>query len=108
MHKVRMLKLAALLPALALTGCVTAPPTVTASAAGCVGLLPDSWRKPVAGATLPPDDATVGDWIVFADQQTGKLDIANDRTLSAILIMERCESRDAKAIQKATRPWWKL
>ena len=103
MHQVRKSRLALLLPALALTACVGGPPIVTASAAGCASLLPDNWRKPVEGADLPPDEATVGDWIVFGDQQTGKLDVANDRTISTISIYERCENRDKAAVKKAQR-----
>jgi hypothetical protein len=46
---------------------------------------------------------TVGDWIAFADAQTGRLDQANDRTVSAIGIVERCEARDAAAVKRARR-----
>jgi hypothetical protein len=45
----------------------------------------------------------IGDWIAYADAVTGKLDIANDRTVSAIGIVERCEARDAEAVKRATR-----
>jgi hypothetical protein len=45
----------------------------------------------------------VGDWIAYADAVTGRLDIANDRTISAISIVERCETRDREAIRRATR-----
>ena len=97
-----------LLPILALPGltaCAGAPPIVTASAADSAGLLPASWRAGVAGADLPPDAATVGDWIVFADAQPGRLDQANGRTADAILIVERCEARDAAAVKRARRGW---
>ena len=57
------------------------------------------------GAPLPIGE-TVGDWIQFADAQTGQLDKANDRTVSAIGIVERCEARDAAAIERAKQPWW--
>jgi hypothetical protein len=56
----------------------------------------------VAGAPLPETD-TVGDWIEFADAQTGKLDQANGRTRDAIGIVERCEARDAAAVKRASR-----
>lgn len=52
---------------------------------------------------MPAENATVGDWIVFGDQQTGRLDVANDRTRSAIGIVERCETRDREAVERATR-----
>jgi hypothetical protein len=50
----------------------------------------------------------VGDWVAFGDAQTGKLDQANGRTKDAIGIVARCEKRDADAVKKATRPWWKI
>jgi len=45
----------------------------------------------------------VGDWIAFADAQTGKLDMANGRAIDGIAIIERCEERDRAAV-KASRP----
>jgi hypothetical protein len=75
---------------------------VTTHAAACSSLLPNEWRLGVAGADLPSGD-TVGDWVAFADAQTGKLDQANDRTRAAIGIVERCEKRDAEAVKSATR-----
>jgi len=59
----------------------------------------------VAGATLP-DGSTVGDWVVFGDAQTGKLDEANGRTRDAIGIVERCEARDGEAVRRARRGGW--
>jgi hypothetical protein len=82
--------------------CACAPPIVTASAAGCSALIPDSWLAGVPGAPLPEGN-TVGDWIVFGDAQTGKLDQANSRTKDAIEIQRRCEARDAAAVKRATR-----
>lgn len=92
--------------ALALTACAGAPPIVTASAADCAALLPASWKEGVAGAELPPDAASVGDWIAFADAQTGRLDQANGRTADAIGIVERCEARERDALKRARRGWW--
>lgn len=95
------------LPALfALTACAGSPPII-ASASSCASLLPQSWREPIPGAPLPSGE-TVGDWIAFADAQTGQLDKANDRTLSAIGIVERCERRDAEAVKAASRRWWQI
>lgn len=84
-----------------LTACAGTP-IVTAMPNSCATLLPQEWKQGVAGAPLPDGD-TVGDWVAFADQQTGKLDIANDRTKSAIGIVERCEERDRQAVARATR-----
>jgi hypothetical protein len=52
----------------------------------------------VAGAQLPPESASAGDWIAFADAQTGRLDQANGRTADAIAIVERCEAREREAL----------
>lgn len=91
-----------LLPmALGLTACAGAPPIVAPSSA-CSALLPEAWRSPVPGAPLPAGD-TVGDWIQFGDAQTAQLDKANDRTVTAIGIVERCEARDAEAVKRAKR-----
>lgn len=73
-----------------------------AAPSACTALLPSEWREPVPGAPLPEED-TVGDWIAFGDAQTGQLDKANDRTLSAIGIVERCEARDREVIERASR-----
>ena len=59
---------------------------------------------PVPGAPLPAGN-TVADWISFGDAQTAQLDKANDRTISAISIVDRCESRDRAAIDKVRRRW---
>jgi hypothetical protein len=48
-----------------------------------------------------PQGSTVGEWIAFADAQTGQLDKANDRTKAAIGIVERCEERDREAVKRA-------
>ncbi len=73
-----------------------------AAQSACSSLLPGEWREPVPGAPLP-DGQSVGDWIAFGDAQTGQLDKANDRTVSAIGIVERCEERDREAVRKARR-----
>jgi hypothetical protein len=71
-----------------------------AAQSACSSLLPGEWREPVPGAPLP-DGQSVGDWIAFGDAQTGQLDKANDRTVSAIGIVERCEARDREAVKRA-------
>jgi len=73
-----------------------------AAPSACSSLLPSEWREPVPGAPLP-DGESAGDWIAFADAQTGQLDKANDRTLSAIGIVERCEVRDREALKRSRR-----
>lgn len=84
-----------------LGACVSAPP-ILATRSACSTLLPAEWRAGVPGAPLPEGD-TVGDWIAFADAQTGQLDKSNDRYRAAVGIVERCEERDREAV-KAARP----
>lgn len=88
---------------LLLGGCAT---TVVSTPNSCAMLLPQEWRTGVEPAPLPTGD-TVGDWIIFGDAQTGKLDQANGRTKDAIGIVERCEERDAQAVKKSTRGFFK-
>lgn len=52
------------------------------------------------GADLPEGN-TVGDWIAFADAQTGRLDVANGRTADTLGIIERCEARDREAVERS-------
>ena len=104
MPKVPMFGLILLCAMPALAACAGGPPIVTISGAGCAALLPAEWRSGVIPAALP-DGVTVGDWIAFADAQTGKLDEANGRTRDAIGIVERCEARDADAVRRARRGW---
>lgn len=87
--------------AMTLSACAGTP-IVTASASSCSALLPPNWVNGVPGAPLP-DGESVGDWISFADAQTGRLDQANGRTRDAIEIVQRCEARDANAVKRATR-----
>ena len=102
MPKVRAMPSILLCAMLALPACAGGPPIVTTQGAGCASLIPPDWREGVEGAELP-GGSTVGDWIAFGDAQTGKLDQANDRTVSTIGIVERCEARDAEAVRRATR-----
>jgi len=63
--------------------------------------LPDAWITGVPSAELEHDGVAVGDWIKFADAQTGQLDKANERIAAAIGIVQRCEARDAVAVRRA-------
>ena len=76
---------------------------MTTHAAGCSSLV-EAWMKPVEGADLPTGE-TVADWIVFGDQQTGKLDTANDRIVNGQATIAKCEARDAAAVTKGSRGW---
>ena len=99
-------RLILMLVPLALTACAGGPPIVAPSSA-CSALLPEAWREPVPGAPLPQGQ-TVADWIVFGDGATAQLDKANDRTITSISIVERCEKRDAEAVKRARRKWWQV
>ncbi len=105
MHKVRKSSLLPLFAMLVLPACVSGPRIVTVQTGGCAALLPQEWRKPVSAPALDNGGETIGDWVSYADAVTGKLDVANDRTVSAIGIVERCEKRDALAIKKGSRGW---
>jgi hypothetical protein len=71
-----------------------------AAQSACSTLLPAEWVEGVPGAPLPDGD-TVGDWIAFADAQTGQLDKSNDRYRAAVGIVERCEARDIAAVRRS-------
>jgi hypothetical protein len=43
-------------------------------------------------------------WVAL-DRQTGKLDQANDRTVDALSIINRCEARDAASVRHASKSW---
>lgn len=76
-------------------------------ASPCSALLPDDWSAGVAAAALP-ESAKLADghddarpWQSGFVEQTGQLEIANDRYTAATGIVSRCEARDAAAIAKA-------
>lgn len=71
-----------------------------AANSACSSLLPPDWAEGVAGAPLPAGD-TVGDWVQFADAQTGQLDKSNDRYRAAVGIVSRCEARDRAAVERS-------
>lgn len=103
MPKARPIRSTLLCAMLVLPACVSAPLSVTAQPVGCAALLPQEWRKGVEAPEFSGSGDQVGDWVAYSDAVTGRLDIANDRTVSAIGIVERCEARDAAAVKKATR-----
>lgn len=82
-------------------------PTLTTQPAGCSSLIPSDWAggTPAAEivAGIASGSATVGDWIVQADREAARGDVADDRTRAAIHIYTACEARDAAAVRQATR-----
>ena len=59
------------------------------------------------GAPLPRDES-LAEWAAFGDAQTAQLDKANDRTVSSIHIVTRCEARDRLALARARKRWWQV
>ncbi len=81
---------------------------MTQPASPCSDLLPSELTAPVAGATLPVTDQ-VGEWVAFADAQTGQLEKANGHTGAVVTIMKRCEERDRLIAERLKpRPWWRF
>lgn len=59
---------------------------------------------------LPPLDADAGEVWIALDGQTGRLDSANTNKRAVLEVVERCEQRDAAALEKRTlwqriTPW---
>ncbi len=105
MPKVRLMRLIPLFAMLVLPACVSGSPSVIARPAGCAALLPPAWKQGVEAPEFSGNGDQVGDWVSYADAVTGRLDVANDRTVSAIGIVERCEKRDSEAIRSSTKGW---
>jgi len=100
----RLAATATMLPIALLAGC--AHTVIQANASPCSALLPSSWLDGVPPAALP-DSAKLPDghddarpWQSGFIEQTGQLEVANDR-YGAIGIVSRCEARDAAAVRKA-------
>lgn len=91
-----------------LGGCATTANIVSVPNAPCSSLVPSSLRADVPPVDLPPVNATAGDVLVALDGQTGRLDTANAFKSAGLQIIEGCEARDAAAVKRITRPWWKF
>jgi hypothetical protein len=57
----------------------------------------------VAAGDVPNGGETAGDWVKYADHLAGQLDVANDRYVSGVGIIKRCEARDKAAVVKSAR-----
>ena len=65
-----------------------------------------SLRIDVEPVPLPSEDATAGElWTAF-DGQTGRLDVSNLKRRASLETIERCEARDAAAVERITAPFW--
>jgi hypothetical protein len=91
-----------MLPAVA--GCVASPPIYAANTP-CSSLVPADWRGGVPHAPAPAEATDPLDqlkaWIGFGTAEAGQVEKANGRTADTIGIIERCESRDREAVQRA-------
>lgn len=74
---------------------------LTAQNVGCSDLVRE-WMKPVEGAVIPAGN-TIADVMIYGDEQTGRLDMANDRIINGHSTIAKCESRDAAAVRRSTR-----
>ncbi len=107
MLKVRLTRSLPLLAMLLLPACALGGLSVSTQQTGCGALIPKAWRSPVPAPAFEGSGDTVADWQVYADAVTGKLDVANDRTTSTIEIVENCEARDARAVQRGRRGFFR-
>ncbi len=83
---------------LMLPGCVPSVggrPILSAQNVGCSDLVKE-WMKPVDGAAIPTG-RTIADLAIYGDEQTGRLDMANDRIVNGHATISRCEQRDRAA-----------
>lgn len=90
-----------------LSACVTPtpPPTV---AFDCSRRIPPKLRDDVPGVSLDTLDGTQGGDAVALDQQTGRLDQANDEKGTVLWIVDQCEAEKTGAVTKATRRWFEF
>ena len=99
----------ALLAMLACGACAGGPRIETIPVAlDCGSRVPPQLRAEVVGAP-PPADNSVGEWVAFADAQTGRLEVANERKATVLWIYDACEAEEKKAAAKlsASAPWWR-
>lgn len=91
---------------LAVAACAGGPRIVAAPNAPCSSLVPDSLRADVEPVDMPSRVAPAGEVWTALDGQTGRLDVANGNKRAGLEIVEKCEARDAAALNRLTRPWY--
>jgi hypothetical protein len=98
----------AMLAALALSACASAPPIeTTRPVIDCVGLIPERIRASVPPPALPQAN-TVGEWVAFGDGAVAALEIANDRKETVLAIMQACQAAQGQINASARRRWWQV
>jgi hypothetical protein len=107
-----LLVIAMMLPCALLAGC--AATVIRSGASSCLVLIPTEWVQGVAPADLP-DTAVLDDghddaapWQKGFVAQTGRLEISNERFLTAYGIVDRCEKRDQERDQRAGKKWYQF
>lgn len=85
--------------ALSAAACQTTP----TAGLDCAGLIGPTLRQDVESAPLPAEN-TVGEWVAFADAQTGRLVDANGRRRAVVEIVDLCQAQQ----DRLYRPWWKV
>lgn len=63
---------------------------------------------PPVSAKLPDGHDDARPWQGFAIAQTGQLEKANLDKGGADRLYDKCEELHRVALEKATRPWWKI
>jgi len=91
-----------------LGGCAGSPAIVNMTSSPCSSLIPQGWTEPVPSTALPQEPSDERDWMAFGVAQTGALRTANGRTADVIGIVRACEARDAQAVERIGRPWWRI
>lgn len=77
---------------------------VAGGAYDCSARIPPKYRDDIPGADLELIDGTQGGDAMFADKQTGQLDLANDIKSTVIWIIEKCEEEKQKAVDSIVKP----
>lgn len=85
-----------LVSGLSAAACQTSP---LVAGIDCSALIGPTLRTDVQSAPFPTEN-TVGEWISFADQQTGKVIDANARRAAVVEIVDRCEAEQRKLTRR--------
>lgn len=76
---------------------------ISRNALDCASLIGPALREPTSPAELPSEN-TLGAWVAFGDEQTGRLEVAETKREAVIETVDRCGA----AQERMERPWWRL
>lgn len=82
--------------------CVGGCQTTRVAGIDCAALIGPTLRADVDSAPFPQDN-TVGEWVAFADAQTGRLIDANGRRRAVVETVDACQAQQ----DRLERPWWR-